>query len=609
MCGIAGFVSRTGTPPDRGVLDAMTAAVAHRGPDGHGVFLDERVGLGHRRLAIIDLSEAAAQPMTCQVSGRVIVYNGEIYNYRELRAELSDGYAFRTQSDTEVILAAYDRWGTACLQRFNGMWAFAIHDARADTLFCARDRFGVKPFYFLDDPRFFAFGSELRQLLPLLPSTQASRAVLLAYLAFGIDERGDETFFAGLRRLSPGHCLSLDLSRGTARVERYYRIPRRAAPVEQTPQQAADELAGLLADAVRLRLRSDVPVGTCLSGGLDSSSIAALAAELTAGSGRQFAAITAASESPLNDESGYARQVVDQSGLDWHRIQPDYDTFSTSIDEVVHAQEEPFSTPSVCMQFFVMQEARRSGIPVLLDGQGGDEVLLGYERYAVPALRETLAASGLMAALRAMRDLARHNAKLPLQRQALMLGYFSSSPVRWRRLRHRLGNPRWFPSRETFDQHFGAPAASVFDCQRREVEQDTVPHLLRYEDKNSMWHSIETRLPFLDYRIVEFGLNLPVATKLAGGWTKWTLREAMRHRLPGDITWRRGKQGFEAPDHLWLPRKTPEMLAAIRSSRLLHEVCGPDLDSAAVALPPGALWRMFIVARWEQAFGVTGASL
>jgi len=606
MCGIAGLVSRTDAPPDREVLQAMTAAVAHRGPDGAGVFTDRRVGLGHRRLAIIDLSDEAAQPMRCPSSGRVIVYNGEIYNYQELRAELSDGYTFRTHSDTEVVLAAYDRWGAACLSRFNGMWAFAIHDPVAGRLFCARDRFGVKPFYYVDDPRYFAFGSEIRQLLPLLSSRLASRPVLLAYLGFGIDERGDETFFTGIRRLAPGHFLTFNISQGTWRAERYYRIPRRSADHGQTPDQSAEALRALLTDAVRLRLRSDVPVGTCLSGGLDSSSIAALAAQLSAGTGHQFAAITAASESALNDESAYAQQVVAQSRLTWYRIQPDYAAFNGAINEVVRAQEEPFSTPSVCLQFFVMQEARRRGIPVLLDGQGGDETLLGYERYSVPALREVHAGAGLFASVRAMRDLARNNAKLPLQRQVLMLGYFSSSAVRWRRLRRRLGSPTWFPSRAHFDRHFGTSAASVFECQRRELEEDTVPHLLRYEDKNSMWHAIETRLPFLDYRLVEFALNLPVTTKLAQGWTKWPLREAMRGRLPDEVIWRRSKQGFEAPDHVWLPRKKADMLAAVRSSILLREVCGADVGLAAASLPLLALWRMYIVALWELEFRVLG---
>lgn len=606
MCGIAGLLSRTSEHSDRLMLEQMMAAVAHRGPDGEGILVDGRVGFGHRRLAIIELSAAGAQPMRCAASGRTIVYNGEIYNYLELRAELqAGGYAFQSQSDTEVILAAYHRWGPSCVERFNGMWAFAIHDQAQQVVFCSRDRFGVKPFYYLDHPKCFAFGSEIRQLLPLLETRAATRDALVDYLTFADDERGTDTFFDGVRRLAPGHNLIYQVGNGGYSIRRYYRVQERDDLRRLSSDAAGTAVRELLTDSVRLRLRSDVPVGTCLSGGLDSSSIATLAAMLLRESQSQpLAAITAVPEKSPNDESSFAKMIVDQAGLTWRRVQPDFEAFNAALPEVVRAQEEPFSTPSVCMQFFVMQEAKRQGIPVLLDGQGGDETLLGYERYMVGALSELYAGSGLRSTLRAMRQLAAHNDKLGIGSQLKFLAYFSAPSLRWARTRRRLGAAPWVPDRAEFCRKLGAPAASMFEAQRREVESGTIPHLLRYEDKNSMWHSIETRLPFLDYRLVELSLNLATEVKIRDGWTKFALRKAVQDLLPAAVVWRTNKFAFEAPDSLWLPKLRSAMIAAVTSSNLLSTLYG-GAPTKVDQLPQALVWRLYIVALWEREFEVT----
>jgi asparagine synthase (glutamine-hydrolysing) len=608
MCGIAGYLNRTHETVDRDLLDSMVRAVAHRGPDGHSVYVNGAVGLGHRRLSIIDLSTDGAQPMHYDRSGLVIVYNGEIYNYIELRAELeSAGYVFRTKTDTEVILASYDFWGSDCVRRFNGMWSFALFDEPRRTVFCSRDRFGVKPFYYVDDPRFLAFGSEIRQLLPLLRDRKADRQVLLDFLCFSIGEHGSQTFFSGVKRLPPAHNLTFRLDSGALEISRYYRLEPSAPGQDASAHAVSENLRSLFTDAVKLRLRSDVPVGTCLSGGLDSSSVAAVAAALNrereSGS---FSAITAVSESPANDETAYARIVVDHAGLNWHRIKPTLSDLRAVLPDVVRAQEEPFGSLSVCMQFFVMREARRQRLPVLLDGQGGDETLLGYERYCVPYIRDVFHRRGARAALRAIRDFGRNNSKLRLGALLMFLVYFSAPGLRWLNYRRRMRGMQHFPTASYYRRTYGGRPSNLFDMQRRQVEEENIPHLLRYEDKNSMWHSVETRLPFLDYRFVEFALSLPAEAKMQDGWTKGCLRQAMTSILPEATVWRKNKMGFEAPDNLWLPELRAEMLASIRASALLQSVCGPsfklnDLSNAA-------MWRLYTVALWEREFCVDGVT-
>lgn len=603
MCGIAGYISRDGRLADRSLIETMTCAISHRGPDGDGLHVDGPVALGHRRLAIIDLSEAAAQPMRDKRTDRTIVFNGEIYNYLELRSKLqAEKYCFETQSDTEVILAAYDRWGPACVERFNGMWALAIHDPRQDTVFCSRDRFGVKPFYYLDTRESFSFGSEIRQLLPLTAKRVANKQVLLDYLSFAVTERGDETFFAGIRRLPPGSNLIYHVPTGGYEIRRWYRVEPRSEPTGD-PITTWREL---FTDAVRLRLRSDVRVGTCLSGGLDSSSVAVVAAQLNREAGNpRFAAVTAASQDQGNDETAYAQMVVDKAGLEWHRITPQFEDFAAALPQVVRAQEEPFASPSVCMQFFVMQEAKRAGLIVLLDGQGGDETLLGYDRYGISHIKDVFQSDGFNASLRAAKALSNNNANLDLRRQLAFLAYFSSPAVRWTNYRMRLRTLKQFPSLRHFRDRYGRPLTSVQDVQRREIEEEIIPHLLRYEDKNSMWHAVETRLPFLDYRLVEFALGLPPEQKMADGWTKLVLRKTMRGILPDEIVWRRRKIGFEAPDRIWLGNIYDQMLKTVQDSSLMKNLFGNGWTVGRPAA--GVLWRFYVAALWAREFDVAVA--
>ena len=611
MCGIAGFVDRAQLSELIPVLDQMIGSIGHRGPDGSGVYARGPVGLAHRRLSIIDLSDDGRQPMSrVLAAGNItITYNGEIYNYLELKAELLGcGHVFNSGSDTEVILAAYLEWGEACVSRFNGMWAFAIHDERRDVLFCSRDRFGVKPFYYLDNSRGFFFGSEIRQLLPWCDQVHAHTELLTDFLLTSICDHTDETFFRGVLKLPAGHNLIYRISDHRYKISRYYKLVRDEALRSLPVDDAVELYRTRLLDSVRLRLRADVPVGTCLSGGLDSSSIATLAGPIYLGaSSKPFSAITAVSEQESNNEAAYAQKVVDHSRLNWLRVRPQFQDFLDSLPSVVRAQEEPFGSTSLTMQFFVMKEARRNGIPVLLDGQGGDETLLGYPKYYGAYLATALRDGGFFNFLKSIRAAGTNNTKMSLSNALFFLVGGLVAPARYLVY---LGRHRYLRGRPPYPQHlsdFARCSWDDFELQKLEITRTNLPVLLRYEDKNSMAHSIETRLPFLDYRVVETALSLPGACKIRNGWSKWVLRKAMDGRMPEEITWRKNKLGFEAPENLWMARHLPEMKSVVLSSPLLLDLARRStLEKGFERINMRAQWRLYSMALWEREFGVTG---
>jgi asparagine synthase (glutamine-hydrolysing) len=614
VCGIFGIVARRGAV-DPALLDRGTDAVAHRGPDGRGTLVRGNVGLGHRRLSILDTSAAGAQPMRHASAPLFLVFNGEIYNYLELRVELAAaGHVFHTGTDTEVVLAAYQAWGRRCVERFNGMWAFALLDETAGQLFCSRDRFGVKPLFWIDTPDAFAFGSEMRQLLPLLPRRTGHAGAVRDFLASGLsDHFEDEAWVRGVWQLAPGCSLVLDLkpdlkldpAGGAPRVERHYTI-HAAAQAPASPADAAGQLQALLLDAVKLRLRSDVRVGTCLSGGLDSSAIATQAAALQPAAAERFRAITAISELPENSEEPYARQVVERAALEWIAVRPSGADFEAALDEAVQTQEVPFGGPSVVMQHFVMQAARAHGVSVLLDGQGADECWLGYDRHAALWLRER-ARRGLGALLGACREGLAQQGHLTLPRLAGLLAapwlpgaVGLGMTARYPGLRQALQLPAAWSQ---YLRQLGDPRAT----QAMDLSRTSLPMLLRYADRSSMHHGVEVRLPFLDWRVVELSLATPVAFKFHQGWSKWPLRQAAAARLPQDVAWRKRKLGFEAPDRLWLQALRPRMKSAVAASPMLADLFDrPRLLAGFDALARPLAWRLFSLAAWEAHQGIGG---
>jgi len=607
MCGIAGLIRRDGGPADLTTIRHMTDSVRHRGPDGGECKIYGPVALGHRRLSVIDLSDAGRQPMEDATRQLSITFNGEIYNYLELRAELGAmGYQFASGTDTEVILAAYSAWGKDCVARFNGMWAFAILDRRNGIVFCSRDRFGVKPFYYIATPTYFAFGSEIRQLLPVLGRAKANQEAVTTYLITDRCDLGEATFFDGVTKLLGGHSLIYDLASHSFTIDRFYRLEPSKGPVPAA-DDAAERLVDLLRDAVRIRLRSDVKVGTCLSGGLDSSTVATLASELYRhGGGSRFSAITAVSEQESNNERHFAEAVVNASDLDWHTVRPSYQDFHNSLPAVVEAQEEPFGSPSLTMQYFVMKAARDNGITVLLDGQGGDEVLLGYTKYYAAYIARSFREGGVAAAANAARYSMHNNASLGIGALLKYLVGGLVAPARYAYYKHQHRYFLHHPPAPAYLKQFSRACMNEIELQRLEIDSTNLPPLLRYEDKNSMAHAIEARLPFMDYRVVEASLALPFEYKMRDGWTKWILRKAMDKKMPHDVVWRKNKFGFEAPEDIWLTAHLSEMQHAVLSSQIIRSLTDTSrLKSDYPNLDKRSRWRLYSLALWENMFHVT----
>jgi asparagine synthase (glutamine-hydrolysing) len=516
--------------------------------------------LGHRRLAIIDLTNAGRQPL-CRYLTRWISFNGEIFNYVELRRELSLlGYSFTSSTDTEVILAAFDCWGPACVERFNGDWAFAIFDSARRTLFLSRDRYGVKPLYIASCDGRFAFASEIKALLQLaFVGDAVDEEAITDYVLLRLMDDGETTLYRDIKQLCPGHNMEVDLRTGATTTSRYYRLP----PVEGvniydsgTARQLADELRSLLFDAVRLRLRADVPVGSCLSGGLDSSSVVAIAAQLLRdqpGSPRLHT-FTAVFPGEKVDESRYASMVVDSVGAIPHLVRPSHEGFQRDFSSIVTHHDEPVQGPSVYAQWEVMREAARH-VTVTLDGQAGDEVFGGYRTHRLAYLGELL------------RD--RRWGQLSKEVRAVGLGLGVRATLQELKglpfvlLPSRLKSPMysWLHRREQNElegilgrqvvlrhAHLSELYAPDLDrVVRCYVQRQSLPHLLKYADRSSMAHSIEARLPFTDHRIVDFGLRLPGAYKIRNGYTKYLLRKAVEDLLPPGIVWRKDKVGFATP--------------------------------------------------------------
>jgi asparagine synthase (glutamine-hydrolysing) len=647
MCGIFGVFDRHGlnaSPQD--LLKGLTV-VSHRGPDGEGAaWFDTRQGkevvirdpdrsaaevsanllLGHRRLAIIDLSDLGRQPMASDGGQLWITYNGEIYNYLELRAELeSRGTVFRSHSDTEVILRAYEAWGSDAFTRFVGMWAFAILDLRQRRLVLSRDRFGIKPLHYVATGDRFAFGSEIKQLLeiPWVPRSLNARAVY-DYLQYEVSDIGTETFFAGIRKVRPGNTLILQLDSGS-HYERPYYTPFAGPMLDAiSPADAAERFRDLLRDSVRIHLRSDVPVGTCLSGGLDSGAIAVLMRDISRSAKPPIErhAFSCHFDIPEANELEFTRQNMAAAEMQPHFIEPRDHDIEADLQPLIWHQDEPFSSTSIFAQWSVFRLVQKTGVKVVLDGQGADEMLGGYASTAPYFFLEMTAQGRLF------------NAMVESWRWSRLQGSTWHSVLPWTRLRRALAvlsgeksstvasQRPWI--REDFQRTYAdaslfrsqayetawdakAPFASVL---RRFFFESNLPALLRYEDRNSMAFSVESRVPFLDHRLVEFAFALPSHIKFRGGYAKRVLRDAMDGMLPEPVRMRARKMGFATPELHWQTTVLKPLIRDAVNSDTLADFINRDGACATLGrieetrrldfLP----WRWLNLYMWRKQFKV-----
>jgi asparagine synthase (glutamine-hydrolysing) len=530
----------------------MNQALKHRGPDDQSTYFDDKVSLGHRRLSIIDLSPAGKQPKCNEDESIWIVFNGEIYNFQEIRPKLEEkGHKFSSNSDTEVIIHAYEEWGTGCVERFNGMWAFAIYDKNKGTIFFSRDRFGVKPLYFYQDEKGLIFSSEIKGILQHTISRIPNDKVVYDFLILGFVDHTPDTFFQGIKRLMPGENMTYHLSEGTMEKFRWYDLFRRSQETKMiSEEEAAKRIRELFEDSVRYRLISDVPVGSCLSGGIDSSSIVyAMRKIINRNKIKIFSMVFPGKK---QDESSFIDKVVEDTRVEAHKVSPTSDDLQKDLGDLIWTQEEPFGSLSIYGQYKVMQLANKVGMKVLLDGQGSDETFAGYFIYYKYYFFESLLSLHLSEAKKTSRamknkinDMILFPAMTILSSLGLSQGFLKNLWLG--KMRHLKGVKSFELSNPLLDRGFNLNRALYSD-----LTGYSIPQLLRYEDKNSMRWSIESRVPFLDYRLVELALSLPSSYKIREATTKYILRRALKGLVSDRILERKDKIGFATPDGDWL---------------------------------------------------------
>lgn len=604
MCGIAGIVGR-GAGLRQGLAAAMCERIAHRGPDGEGLWAEGDAALAHRRLAILDLSPAGAQPMASACGRFVIVFNGEIYNYLELRHELSGGErSFRTGSDTEVLLAAWSRWGQACLARLNGMFAFAVWDRQERSLFAARDRFGEKPFYYLQHGGSLYFASEVKafKAVPGLPWRPDPRSIA-AFATERVTDHSSATLVEGVRQLQPGSWLRF--ADGTVSGGIYWSLDG----ISMADDIGDEELAALVHDAVRIRMRADTPVGTLLSGGVDSSAVTCLMA--SSGLPEARYTFSTINTPPVSEAEGIDAVLQRFPRLEARRDHPTAAQFWRDLPLLLWHQEEPFGDASMAAHFSLMRLARQSGVPVLLTGQGADEVFGGYESSLYHYLGSRVRRGPPLDAWGAIRTAARAE-EIPVR----YVLYHSLPLTVSRAIKQKLvREPAWLApdfrrQSSDLDALEGAREDPSLTYMKNLLRVRTLPGFLHYEDRNSMAFGVETRLPFLDHRLAEAMVRMPPHRKYEGGVTKARLRAAVNGVVPPSILRRKVKMGYPAPLARWIRenRRAVEERIAERGFRDCPILEPRAWRRSVEAFFRGddrqvhAVWRGYLLATWYAEF-------
>lgn len=615
MCGIAGIISHHPEKRNRALIEKMTNVLKHRGPDGEGFWSDETcVSFGHRRLAIIDLTPAGAQPMH-YLNRYTIVFNGEIYNYKELKEDLlKQGYNFQSQSDTEVILAAYDCYKERCLTYFDGMFAFAIWDKQDKTLFAARDRFGEKPFYYVSNNDLFLFGSEMKALWAYGVDRSVDMRMLLNYVSLGyVQNPADksQTFYSRIFSLPPAHYLLLETENYRLSINAYYHLDKQKT-INISEHDALKILDDFLLSSVKIRLRSDVPTGTGLSGGLDSSTLSWYIKKAKGNQPADHKFFSATFPGFDKNEEPYVDMVSNALNLQSLTVTPTADDLIRDFERMMYHQEEPFQSSSIYAQYKVYELAAKNNTKVVLDGQGADEVFAGYHKYLHWYLQEIISRHRFFRFRKEYSSVVKNKIHIRWDIRNVFAAFLPShvaialEKAEYNRIHN---NP--YISKELMECTKGREWEGInkpiitklndilyFNTMRNGLEE-----LLRFADRNSMSHGVEVRLPFLQSDLVEFIFSLQSNFKIQNGFTKYILRTLMQDRLPKEIVWRTDKVGYEPPQKLWMENphlqeymhESKKVLVdnGILKSSVLHKKVQP-LDAH---LPDNFDWRYLCTAR------------
>lgn len=660
MCGIFAVFNLDHKPVSVNGLFEASYSIRHRGPDDEGFLLidtatgnveprkgpdsvahfgdipdirkqiDTNYDLGFvfRRLSILDLSSHGHQPMSDNDRDYWIIFNGEIYNYIEIRGELESlGYKFRSGTDTEVIINSYKQWGEECFKKFNGMWGMILYDKKKKKLLCSRDRFGVKPLYYYFDeknPTILILASEFKSIIKYLQTTgfrnfSINQNAVYDYFIYSFVDHSSETFLGNLHNLDASTILTVE--GGRLDFRKYFEVNVNTETVTYSKsdfERYSKEFNELFTDSIRLRLRTDVSVGSCLSGGLDSSSIVCVINKLIQTDpninrdviGTLQKTFSAVYHDKAADESEFIKEIVNFTKCDAHYIYPNSEDLVKDVERFIYHLDEPFVSTSMYAQWNVMKLAHYNGVTVLLDGQGSDEIFAGYEVYYAFLYTQLLKSMRLFSFSgelmrnfsKGMKIISRgakfyFKNKKQAKAQGTELEYIKNDFIEKNASRNVL-NFRTSSNLQT----------RLFE----DLTKYSLPNLLRYEDRNSMAFSIEARTPFLDYRLVEFAMNLPVNYKIHKGYSKWVLRDAMKNEVPAKVIWRKDKKGFPTPEAQWLKTLKSEIISTLSSEaqhldsfldtkRIINEydniLSNPDIKT-------NFLWKVYNYAKWKQIFEI-----
>lgn len=582
MCGIAAIIEYTKITPKREDVKAMLNKLAHRGPDGEGILIDKSVALGHRRLAILDVDHRSDQPMS--YGSHHIIFNGLIYNYEEIKVELKTlNHNFITTSDTEVILHAYKKWGLDAFKKFNGMWSIIIYDTEKNEVICSRDRFGIKPLYYTEYNQQIILASEIKAFTVLKDwRSIINHNRVYDFLLYNRHDHTSETMYEGVLHVPKAHHLILNLNTGEKRFVQYYDIEK------PTKTNDGSDFKDLFIDAIKLRTRSDVPLACTLSGGLDSSSIVgSLASELDT----PVDTYSLSYPNQKVDESNYAQLVSNKYNLKSHSITTSEDYLLNNLDTLVYQQDEPFVGATVMAQYHIYEQAREDGFKVIIGGQGGDEILAGYYKFLWG-----LISSGTLISYSTWRQVSAFFDKRSISKYKAIRKFLSFNKKK---------KVSWYKGINQ-DRNYDRPRErSVFDMSYNLLFGLGLSALLRYEDRNSMSHGVESRLAFLDHRLVEYCLHMRDDLKVDNGIMKKILREAMQDILPKEVIDRHDKMGFETPQYLWMENNNKDYSKMMDEALAVMPFVDKELLLSDTESDFDLMWRVICVGKWIKIHNIS----